>query len=397
MLTGEDLTQEQTATWEARDRLGRVLGDGVAHGLEVSISTASTAAAPIVTVQPGLAVSRCGKPLRLSQPVDVSLVQPATATPAPPLPGAFSTCQPPQGSAYVSSGAVFLLTLAPVQTNEGRTQISGLGSGATACNTKYLVDGVELRLIQLALSAASLADTAHLRNVVASMAFDSPNARAFATDPFGATQPTATPLETLTASQLLSSEVPLATLSWTASAGIVYVDMWSVRRTVAGSSVQGPWESRIDARRAERALAMLLQFQEHIADIYGAPAPASAPTMAAASAFNYLPPAGILPINGAQGFVTSAFFGGLTIRDPIFIEGAKVESLLRASLGYPPISTSSPEMVFVYHVRENRYAIDTPTAGTTAPVEYVIFASGQVPYFGDARFDVAHWDYSSYA
>jgi hypothetical protein len=400
MLTGEDLTTEQAANRDARERLGLAAGDGVAFGLEVSMSVSSSASSPSVTVQPGLAINRCGKPLSLTSAVDISLVQPAptatTTTPAP-APGSFSTCQPPQATAYISAGAVYLLTLAPVQTNEGKTQISGLGSGATDCNTKYLVDAVELRLLQLSFSAAELGDAAHLRNLVASKVFGYPNARAFATDPFGATQPTTTFLEANTTPALTTSDVPLATLYWTAASGLVWVDMWSVRRAVAGPCGEWPWDARQNPRRLATALAMLLQFQGQVADLYGAPAPAPAPSTNAKNLFNFLPPAGVLPINGPQGFVTSTFFAGLTIRDPIFIEGAKVEPLLRASLCYPPIDCSSGEMIFLYHVRENRYAIDTPTAGVTPPVEYVVFATGQMPYFGDARFDIARFDYSSYA
>src|SRR6185437_16904805 len=73
MLTGEDLTQEQKANREARDRLGRATGDGVAYGLEVTVSPTTTS--PTVTVQPGLAVNRHGKALALHAPVDVSLAQ----------------------------------------------------------------------------------------------------------------------------------------------------------------------------------------------------------------------------------------------------------------------------------------------------------------------------------
>jgi hypothetical protein len=391
LLTGEDLTTEQTANREARNRVGVAVGDGVVSGLEVSINQAVTSP-PTVTVQPGLAVNRHGKPLRLSAPVDVTLVQSASsATTAPaPQPGGFAVCLPPSTTAYVSDGNVYVLTLAPVQTTEGRTQISNLGSGADACNTKYLVDAVELRLVQLKLTAADLATPALVQNVVASKLFGYANAVAFATNPFGAQAPAGSPLDALTAGQLLASEVPLATLYWTKAGGLVYVDMWSVRRTVAGPRGAAPWESRLDPSHAERARAMLLQFQEQLDDLRKAPSPASA---TAATSFRYLPPAGLLPINNAQGFVTATFFGSVTLCDPIYVEGSKVESLLRVSLGYPPIDLQSPQMVFVYHVFENALAL----TGASPPVEYVVFASGQVPYFGDARYDVSHWDYASYA
>jgi hypothetical protein len=400
LLSGEDLTQEQRAVREARERVGLAVGHGVAHGLEVSINRTVTTP-PTVTVQAGLAINRHGKGLRLHAAVDVALAQPAGGAARPPVvpvAGGFATCLPPQTTAYTTQAAVFLLTLGPVQTTEGTTQISGLGSGASACNARYLVDALELRLVELDFSA-ELADTANLprlRSRIAARAFGSATARSFATDPFGAQAASAKLLDTLTAAQLGPGEVPLATLYWTAASGIVFVDNWSVRRPLAGPPGEGPWGAHTSPRLLAEATAMLLQFQAQVADLRAAAVPAT-PTATAQSTFQFLPPAGVLPIGGAQGFPVATFFGGLTIRDGIFIEAAKVESLLRVSLGYPPIDCSSPEMLFVYHVRENRFAIDHPTAGASVPVEYVVFASGQVPYFGDARCDIAHWNYSSYA
>ena len=402
LLTGEDLTQEQKANREARDRLGQAMGHGVAHGLEVTIHQG--AAKPTVTVQPGLAINRHGKALRLHTAVDVSLVQSAGgAAPAKGAPqaGSFATCLPPQTAAYTNPAIVFLLTLGPVQATEGTTQISGLGSGASACNARYLVDALELRLVELDFSV-ELADTAHLaqlRNRLASRAFGYTTARAFATDPFGATPAPAKLLDTLTTADLRPGEVPLAALYWTAASGVVFVDTWSVRRPVAGAGGAWPWSAHLDPHRLAEATAMLLQFQGQIDDLRAASSSAAPPsTLAATSAFQYLPPAGVLPIGGAQGFALATFFGGLTVRnppsgDPLFIEGAKVESLLRTSLGYPPIDLSSGEMVFVYHVRENVQALQ----GANPPLEYVVFATGQMPYFGDARFNIAHWNYSSWS
>ncbi|RKH28981.1 hypothetical protein, partial [Corallococcus sicarius] len=61
LLSAEDLGQEQTARDAAQQRLGRALGEGVAYGLEVSLSQDNSATTPLVTVQPGLAVNREGE------------------------------------------------------------------------------------------------------------------------------------------------------------------------------------------------------------------------------------------------------------------------------------------------------------------------------------------------
>jgi len=50
-------------------------------------------------------------------------------------------------------------------------------------------------------------------------------------------------------------------------------------------------------------------------------------------------------------------------------------------------------MIWLYLVRQNRQAV----ADSSAPKPpYALFASGQLPFFGDARFDVNRWDFSNY-
>jgi hypothetical protein len=119
--------------------------------------------------------------------------------------------------------------------------------------------------------------------------------------------------------------------------------------------------------------------------------------VAAQTYFRYLPPAGILPLAGpAQpGFGLTAFFGAMKKRTPAVIEGARVEALLRESLMFPEIDTGSAEHVWLYLVRDNKQPIDM--GPPPAPLYYAIFARGDVPYFGNAHFDVAHWNYASFA
>jgi hypothetical protein len=51
-------------------------------------------------------------------------------------------------------------------------------------------------------------------------------------------------------------------------------------------------------------------------------------------------------------------------------------------------------MIWLYAVRENIQAIDTATANP--PLAYLIFASGHMPFYGAARYDVNRWDYSNF-
>ena len=138
----------------------------------------------------------------------------------------------------------------------------------------------------------------------------------------------------------------------------------------------------------------MLQFQDHL-DALSLGTPEA---LIAQTRFRYLPPAGVIPLGGTlgfRGFSVASFFQGLKVRDPIFIEGARVESLLRHALRFPPMDLASGEMLWVYHVRENAMKADGRDGALVQP--YAIFTSGQLPYYGDAVFDIAHWDYASYA
>jgi hypothetical protein len=114
--------------------------------------------------------------------------------------------------------------------------------------------------------------------------------------------------------------------------------------------------------------------------------------------FNYLPPAGFIPIHSTKsptGFRYERFFQNVTYRDPVFIEGAKLEPLFRNSLSCKPIDLTSGEMIWLYQVRENMQSIDL--GGVVTPLPYMVFASGYVPFIGDAQFDLSRWKYSNYS
>ena len=81
LLSARDLTREQSANREADRRLGQAVGEGIAYGLELSKSTASTKQSPVVTVDAGLAINRIGQTLMFSAKTDVALVRRATPGP----------------------------------------------------------------------------------------------------------------------------------------------------------------------------------------------------------------------------------------------------------------------------------------------------------------------------
>ena len=110
---------------------------------------------------------------------------------------------------------------------------------------------------------------------------------------------------------LSDADVPLALLYWTVDAGIAFLDLWSVRRRVTRHSADTRWPLFMSDRRLSEAEAMFLQFEEHMQNII-AGGPNTLSTLAAIQHFTYLPPLGILPMQGAgsvPGFDPALFFG----------------------------------------------------------------------------------------
>lgn len=401
LLSGEDLTREQEANREARRRLGQAIGSGIAFGLEVSISTpegVDSRRTPMVKVEAGMAVNGRGETLVLGAPTQVSLVRlPEAGGAASVETEPFKECLPPHAGVYAADAGVYLLIISPAASRSGRAPVSGLGNVTASCNTRYTVESVQFRLIRIPLTAQELssANAPFLRNQVAYKCFGYGAVPSFITNLFGPPLAKYGAIDDLPASRLNECDVPLALLSWTTAGGIGFVDLWSVRRSMVRRSLAGEWAMVMDERRVREGQAMFLQFQEQAESLSNGPAPV---LVKAVDNFRYLPPVGIIPlagIKGSGGFDLLKFFEGLTYRNPVYIEGAKFEHLIRNYLSYAPVDLSSGEMFWLYLVRENMEPIDKGKVFPARP--YLIFTSGHVPYMGDARFNLAHWDYANYA
>jgi hypothetical protein len=165
---------------------------------------------------------------------------------------------------------------------------------------------------------------------------------------------------------------------------------------VVDPATSDSWTTFTGERRLAEAEAMLLQFEDQINSLRRSGV--STTSIKAKDNFTYLPPVGLLPASGAgslTGFSYQKFFEDLVYRQPIFIEGAKVEPLFRSALSCKPINLTSGEMLWLYQVRENRQSI--AGGGFARPQPYLIFASGYVPFIGDAQFDLSRWNYSNYS
>ena len=399
LLTGEDLTAEQQANRIAHHILGKAIGAGVVDGLEVTTSLKwNSTLSPALTVTKGLAINRRGAQLLLADDTDIALVRPAGVTNGSTT--IFQDCKPVQSGAYIAGAGVYMLTVGPAISSEGSAEASGIGTVAASCNSDYKDYGVQFRLLQIdqamGLSQAQMGDTNHLRNLVAYNCFGVANWNSVWTDPLSSPVEQFDLVDTLLSTKVLTGcEVPLAVIYWTADAGIVFVDMWSVRRPVVAASPFADWSPLVSPRRYAEGIAMFLQFAAQVEDVLSSAA-AGASSVKAADSFAFLPAAGFLPITDAGDTNTlAAFFDGLTVRGPAFIDGASLQPLVCASFAYPPIDLAAGELIWLYNVRENIQAFDNNLTKPT--LAYVVFSNGHLPYQGDARFDRSYWDYSNYA
>lgn len=396
LLSGEDLSAEQKANRIGHSLLGRAIGDGVVHGLEVKVAaTVSTVTSPVLSVTRGLALNKNGAALSLEADTNVALSRPpdvgSSTSPSP----IFQDCQPTQPGTYIAGAGVYLLTIGPAATSEGLAEVSGVSTAQARCNTKYNVQDVQFRLLKLDFTDDELNDTNHLRNLVAYRCFGVADLAAFVVDPFHKDLSQYGLLDQLRSEKILTNcEVPLAVLYWTASSGVVFVDVWAVRRVVTPKD-QRSWQFFVDKRALSEATAIVLQFEDQLTALAAGGSPQS---IVASDYFRYLPPVGILPVidgTTASGFDHGIFFSTSQYRDPLFVNGARLDAIIRQSMLYRPIDLNSQELIWLYRVRENRQPPSTGGANTAQP--YMVFVTGHAPRYGDAHYQVARWDYSNYS
>ncbi len=393
LLSGEDLTQEQTANREGRKLLGRAIGEGVVNGLQVSKKKVAAGTLPQVTVLPGLAINREGRALQLANPVDIFFRYSASAQSAP-ITNLFATCGEGDMPLFTTVDDVYLLVICASDVGVGRAPVSGLGNIDAGCNSRYNVEGVTFRLLAL---EADVKEPLKLRNRVASQCIVTPEVSA---DPFGpALEPSGTLDVLRDAGTLTDCDVPLAVIYWESN-DIRFVDLWSVRRRVTAPSYEGHWSAWLGDNIVSGGEARFLQFQNHVEDLRTYPLQENYPGVSnelskivATDRFDWLPAAGILPIIGeksATGFDWKKFFGGLAPQDVDITDADMLPALLRQSFYHGPIKVSSPtsDKVRLYLIREN---YDQAKSNSSVQLA-MLFASRTLPYCGVARFAYAKWD-----
>jgi hypothetical protein len=333
VLPAEDLTQEQQANEARRRQLGRAIGEGVAYGFEVSRKDAR-----VITVEAGLTINCRGHACALGARVDIDLVTAAQAGTA--FTGGccvHQDCVPPETGIYVAGEGLYLLLVSPATTQEGRAEVSGLGNEASSCNARYCVEGVQFRLQQIT-PAPELQTPAFLRNTIAYRCFGYPaqSASQMTVPSCGSVAEKYGLVDDLRPNLVTCCEVPIALMYLTASTGIVFIDLYAVRRRIARATLSHRWNTVMGDRRFSEGEAVFLQFQDHLTAIAGE-ANVQLKNIRAADRFKYLPAAGYLS-GGTTGFDWSTFLGPLAPATETLVDASLLRSILHQSFFEDPIA-----------------------------------------------------------
>lgn len=389
LLTGGDLGREQQARREALALQGMALGDGIAEGLEVSPSeTPAPSGRTAVQVSAGLAVNRDGRVLHLAEPVQLVL-DPAPESEAS-VTCLFGDCSPTTAGNWVADEGLYLLTIAPTFVSEGRAQVSGMGDAGARCAFDATVEAVRFRLLPVRREVHDENPAAaDFRNRIAYRCFGNSTQRSWPLDLTVAGERGDDLIEEMLGHGLTKADVPLALIHFGGEGSTpAFIDMWGVRRQLCRRVYGNGLTMVADPRRTIVGMAMYRQFQDEIDDI--ARVAGQLAQTRARNRFAWLPAAGMLPVlNDAQ---VSNFFTGFTISGPHFIDASMVEPMLQESLLAPAIPTKPGEPGADHALWLYRVASLPP-----GRVPLLIFANGNLPYRGDARFDLHHWDQANYA
>jgi len=422
LLTAEDLKVDQKANRQQHQQLGQAIGEGVITGLEVRLlSPGSVSSLPLVMVSKGMALNRSGNVLSLPDDEQVTLTRKLELP--PPEAGLFTDCAAATSTVTSLADGIYMLVIGPASGFSGRAPLQALGEAdaIAGCGSRYAAEGVRFRLARFDVSSmtalgsatreqinnlASQTDSpslSRLRNLLAHVCFGSKELAAVARDPFK--QAGGKPLFATYGAidfmrgrgEITDCEVPLALVHW--RAGLVrFLDMWSARRRVY-SGIAHPLSHLIPTRRRAEAEAIFFQFQQQVEEIFGSSlSQGQLAAIAAESYFLYLPAAGLIPVGGvkaSRGFDYQKFFEHRTYRKPVFMDGARLESLIDLSLIHPPIDLGNKELIWLYLVRQNMQSITEGTFGLLQP--YLFFSSGHIAFQGEARYDLAYFNYSNYS
>ena len=418
LLSAEDLRAEQGANREQRGQLARAIGDGIASGLEVSVVNAT---ALTVRVRSGLAINRRRDLLSLADDTDVALVPSALSASATGA-GVFAECEPPRASTAYTGAGVYVLVSAPASGYAGSAMISDANTtsaGRGACGARFSVEGVRFRLVPMRLTTLGVdgalighissllpppnaAARERLRNALAHLCYGTQAIGGYFTDPLGPTGRETTwagwgAIDAMRdLGDLTDCDVPLALVVLT-TAGLSFVDNWSVRRKLVGAGGVSSWRGVAGPRRMQDAEAAFLQFQSQLEVVR--PLEPS-PSIAATNYFEVLPPCGWLP-TGAAGFHWQTFLGAHAPSVVTPIDAALVRGIIERSWLDDPfaLAITPPVPLRVFEVPGASYVVFarshlgnvrvtlSPEPSATQQVEVIVTARTGSAVHGSTRAD----------
>ena len=418
-LTAEDLLHEKKSNRAHERLLGQAIGEGVVHGLEVGLPDGLKTGGSKIEIQKGLAINRKGDVLYLPNKIPVPLVPPVEEE---EFQTSFVNCEKSPTQYLTTNHGVYVLLITPASGLSGSAPMSSIPDDGSiiGCGKSDRVEGVQFRLVKMDLDGPAfaglkedtkakldevsdktdVASVSMFRNIVAHACFGTEEKEKFIVDPFGSNDfPSYGAIDKLRSlkddapNKITDCDVPIAIIRWTEQK-IKFVDLWSVRRRPYELTPSNRWPTIASSRRLAEAEAMFFQFQEQIEQLFrNHTNPAS---ISAQDYLSHLPPAGFLPIISSVyplGLTLENFFSGTSYRQPVFTDGAQMQSLFTHSFEFPPIRTDSSELVWLYEVQQNRNLTEDRKS---VPQQYIIFANGYMPFYGHAHYDLSRWDFSNF-
>jgi Right handed beta helix region len=350
LLTGRDLGREQDARRKADARVGEGIGPGIVRGL--GVSREGNAQQRLLRIEKGLAVSLSGQTLCLGAEKVLALTPSSDTAASAAGSGGFGVCAPLSGGSYVAGDGIYLLTLAPMQTASGKSEVLALEPGSARCNSDVIVEAVQFRLLRVApellasfgidSNAATTQAVSRLRSALAYACFGYP---ALAAAHSQNTLPYSL-LDAMRERGLSACDVPLALVYVNASGGLIFADEWSVRRRVASPSLAPAFSAWLGEPIDALAEAQLAQFQAQLSSI----PVASLSGLKASDWFTWLPPAGFLEAQGARAVTWQTFLDARKPAKEVALSPAHARAVLAQALRYDAASLASTPTTSGYRV-----------------------------------------------
>lgn len=298
-LAARDLTAEQHYVLRRQADLGRASGWGVVSGLNVREGSRATT----VRIGAGHGVTPAGEPVILPEAIEVDL---AAVRQSELLDGHLGLRQPRTPASRVRTGA-FVVALRPVEyTANPRRGYPTSIQGSPTTEDHDIVEATAVTLVPWSTGLPASPDEAR---------------RALAREVF----------TRQTGAGLPADLVPVA-MVYLDGVAVRWVDEHLVRRTLGAE--QGDLLGIGGTSRAAR-LAFVRQHQDHVRDVIAA---ASGARVAAADAFEVLPPVGELPPPALDRFrFTQGWFPPEVDVDVSFVPRDELGLLVEESLMLPPI------------------------------------------------------------